>query len=438
MGKWSTEKKYLSAVGFLAIARKAFARIKDPSSLSKEKTISLVDCLMSGLALFGLKFPSLLKFDRTRNDEMIRHNLSSLYKVEKAPSDTYMRERLDAVAPSQLRSVFCKLFAHLQRGKVLEDYTFLEQYYLLSLDGTGIFSSDSIHCPYCCEKIHRDGTHTYYHQILAGSIVHPDQREVIPLCPEPISNKDGRSKNDCERNAAKRFIQDFRREHPHLNVIVVQDALSSNGPHLKELKKANLHYIVGVKPEGNSSLFEWLKGLELETLEMEKEGCHFQFRFINNVPLNDTNSDFEVNFFEAWIDIPKQGKKHFSWITDLCITKKNIYELVRGGRARWKIENETFNTLKNQGYEFEHNFGHGNQHLCHVFAHLMMLAFLIDQMQQHCCGLFQAAVKKVGSRSNLWDRIRAFFVSYFIDSWQDLFSSVAYGFKGAKLTPDTS
>ena len=64
--------------------------------------------------------------------------------------------------------------------------------------------------------------------------------------------------------------------------------------------------------------------------------------------------------------------------------------MVRGGRARWKIENETFNTLKNQGYQFGHNFGHGKQNLSTIFVMLMMLAFLVDQTQELCCPLFQA------------------------------------------------
>jgi hypothetical protein len=82
---------------------------------------------------------------------------------------------------------------------------------------------------------------------------------------------------------------------------------------------------------------------------------------------------------------------------------------MRGGRARWKVENETFNTLKNQGYHFEHNFGHGDKNLSVVFASLMMLAFLVDQAQQLACDLFQAVLKKEGSRIRLWEHMRALF-----------------------------
>ena len=115
-----------------------------------------------------------------------------------------------------------------------------------------------------------------------------------------------------------------------------------------------------------------------------------------------------VNFIEYW-EIGQDKVQHFSWVTDLRVNKRNVFHLMRGGRARWKIENETFNTLKNQGYHFEHNYGHGEQHLSVVFAILMMMAFLVDQSQQLCCALCQAVWAKLGSKRMLWERMRALF-----------------------------
>ena len=117
---------------------------------------------------------------------MIRSNLKSLYGVKRAPSDTALRERLDTVDPQVLRQAFKRLFSVLQRGKGLEGFTYLDGHYLLSVDGTGYFSSSTVHCANCCEKHHRDGRTTYYHQILGAVLVHPEQREVFPLAPEPI------------------------------------------------------------------------------------------------------------------------------------------------------------------------------------------------------------------------------------------------------------
>jgi len=123
--------------------------------------------------------------------------------------------------------------------------------------------------------------------------------------------------------------------------------------------------------------------------------------------------------------------KTFTWITDIKITKSNAYEIMRGGRTRWKIENETFNTLKNQGYLFEHNFGHGNKNLSIVFAMLVFLAFARDQLKQVSCFLFQSALEKMGSRTALWGRIKSLFTAYHLKSWAGLFESIARGHKGA-------
>ena len=150
-----------------------------------------------------------------------------------------------------------------------------------------------------------------------------------------------------------------------------------------------------MKPDGNRTLYEWVKGVT-RTVEVTVGKNKYIFRYVNDVPLNDTKNTPNINFMECeWEEV--KGKKihkgHCGWATDHEITNKNVYEIMRGGRARWKIENETFNTLKNQGYQFEHNFGHGKKNLHTVFAFLMMLAFLIDQVQEATCGLFQKAME---------------------------------------------
>src|SRR6266581_5632568 len=158
-----------------------------------------------------------------------------------------MREILDPVSPKWLRPVFKSVLRQLQRGKALEAMTFLDGHYLLALDGTGYFSSKTIHCASCLQKVPRNGRMTYYHQMLGAAIVHPDVRAVIPFMPEPIMKHDGTEKNDCERNAAKRFMAKLRKDHPHLQFIVTEDGLSSNAPHIETLHDYACHYILGVK-----------------------------------------------------------------------------------------------------------------------------------------------------------------------------------------------
>lgn len=427
MSVHSVEKKQLSAKGMLQKVRSTFEQVPEPqrSPQGLKARISLPDCLMSGLAVFGLKFPSLLQFDDAQEDDVIKHNLKTLYDVNEAPCDTSMRERLDKVDPRALRPAFTSIFSLLQRGKVLEDYKVLGKYLAIACDGTGMFSSDTVHCENCCEKRHKEGRITYYHQMLGAVVVHPDQKEVFPLCPEPISKADGSSKNDCEQNAMKRLLADFQREHPRLEVIFTEDALSAKGPYIRRILEIGAHFIVNVNPTGNPSLFDWLKGISLEkkTIKTNKESIELQF--CNNIPLNDANHNLMVNFIDCVIRDKKGKVTHFSWITDLLVTQDNVYPLARTGRARWHIENETFNTLKNQGYQFAHNFGHGYKNLSHVFGLLMFLAFLIDQVQQRCCGLFQEALEKAKRKSRFWEKLRLYALEFYVDSWAALFAAMS-------------
>ena len=144
--------------------------------------------------------------------------------------------------------------------------------------------------------------------------------------------------------------------------------------------------------------------------------------------MNASNADILVNFLECW-EITDKGTRHFTWITDITITYSNGYQLMRAGRARWKIENETFNTLKNQGYHLEHNFGHGKEHLSVVFSLLMMLAFLVDQVLEATCQLFQAALKKVGARTRFWEKVRSYFTSLEFESMEMLYKAIVYGYQ---------
>ena len=427
-------RKTLSAPGLLRIVRGCFDKI--PSDVAG-RGLSLSDCLMSALAMFGLKYVSLLSFDRdVRSEERIRSNLRNLYGVSRAPSDTAMRERLDQVDPAALRVAFKRVFAALQRGKGLVGFTWLD-HHLLSVDGTGYHSSTSVRCAQCCEKRSRDGTITYYHQMLGAVLVHPEHREVFPLAPEPILRADGAKKNDCERNAAKRLLRDVRREHPHLKLLVVEDALASNGPHIELLRSLDMRFVLGVKPGDHKHLFQWVDTTPgTRTVEtVDAGGVSRRYRYLNGAPLNDTHFDLEVNFLECRETRPGKREQRFSWVTDLKITEANAEALMRAGRARWRIENETFNTLKNQGYGFEHNFGHGKQHLATVFAQLTMLSFLIDQVQQRCCTLFRAAREKEGRSKYLWERLRGLFLEFFIPDWEVLYRAIAFGHHRTELVP---
>jgi hypothetical protein len=263
--------------------------------------------------------------------------------------------------------------------------------------------------------------------MLGACIVHPDKSNVIPLCPEVIQKGDGSTKNDCELNAAKRFIADFKREHPHLKVIILGDGISSNAPYVRLLEENQLKYLLIAKPGDHQFLFEQVEKSKDEKYHeiTDKKGFLHQFRFVNGVALNKSNQDVRVNFFE-YMQTDLQGKElKFSWVTNIFITEDNIFELMRGGRTRWKIENETFNTLKNLEYNFEHNYGHGKKYLSTNLCLLTLVAFLIDQVLAITCRLFQAIRKRLGAFRVLCETIRVLIQYMTFASWEDLYRCIA-------------
>ena len=276
-------RKYLSMDGLIKTLRSCIQAEKFTGC--KKSPISWSDCILSAFAVFNLKYPSLLQYNQRINDEddPLRRNLKRLYGIDNPPSGTCMRERLDQLSPEQFRRPFKKIFANLQRGKMLEPYRYLDGHHIISIDGTGQYSSEKVHCKQCCKKEHRSGKTSYYHQMLGAALVHPDIKTVIPLAPEPITKQDGNTKNDCERNASKRLLKDLRREHPHLKILVVEDALASNQPHLSLLDSLNMKYVIGIKPVGHAYLFAQTEKMASNTVTItDDQDIAHQMKYTKN------------------------------------------------------------------------------------------------------------------------------------------------------------
>jgi hypothetical protein len=282
----------LSASGMLSAVKEIFDKI--PDSCVARSNITLTDCLMSGLAIFSLKFPSLLQFEHAKEEIRIKQNLKNLYQINQAPSDTYLRDRLDLIDPFMLRQPFKKMFSLLQRGNALEQFSYIDGHYQLSLDGTGYFHSHTVHCESCCMKQYSNGTFGYYHSMLCAALVNPNYKEVIPFAPEPIIQQDGNTKNDCEQNASKRMLEHIRREHPHLKLIIIEDALSASGPHIQLLKKHRMSFIIGCK-NNHDYLFKYRQDLVTKHEILSEEGTRHLFQFANQIPLNSSHPDIKIN-----------------------------------------------------------------------------------------------------------------------------------------------
>jgi len=394
----------------IKLVRDGFDKIPDPRK--GNFTYPLSNLLNLGFSMFHLKDPSLSSF---RDQYDVRaENLERVYGVTSLVGDTALREGIDQVEPSELQALFKPSLDFLKSEGGFSKHRVLGTYIAVSVDGTEHYCSGSTSCPGCLVRNHRNGKQTFYHQLLGAVAVHPEQRTVFPVACEPIVKQDGSTKNDCELNASKRIIPQIRTTlGQEEKILAIFDGLYINGPHIKALDEENIHYIIGTKGKTfvDIQVASLREAKKLESFSWETKKSSFTAHFANGLILNGQHQDILTNYFEVVEIDKKTGKQVFfsTWITDLPISSQNIRELVEVARSRWKIENETFNTLKNQGYHFEHNYGHGKKYLATNFAILTFLAFLTDQIAWQLDKDFQKAKEVCKTFKSFWEKIKSVF-----------------------------
>ena len=402
---------------------------------ASNRSFSLSDILMCGYAMFSLKYSSLLQFETQTQVE--RQNLQHLYGIKKVCTDSQMRKILDKCDPQELRVLYATNFKELEHLGITNEYE-SAGFLIIAIDGVTHFQSNHVKCPHCLEKKFKDGTISYSHSMLCAMLVNPDQKEVFVMGTEPILKQDGIEKNDCERNASKRLINWLSEHYKGKNFLITEDALYSNAPNIIQILENNWSYILGIKPDGNKHLFAIFDKSKADALTNEQpfeehsvtqKGINHSFKYVNKVSLNSSNKDVIVNVL-LYQQTDKKGKTtQFAWVTNLHLEKKSIIQVMKIGRSRWKIENETFNTLKNQGYNFEHNYGHGKENLSTILAYLMFLAFHNDQLIQRCNQQFKKIWEAAKSRLKIWQALRALFFVVKWQSFKELYDNMASIFK---------
>ncbi len=394
----------------IKLVRDGFEQISDPRDNNTSYPIS--NLLSLGFSMFHLKDSSLSSY--REQFDVRSENLERVYGVTALAGDTALREGIDQIDPRELQALFKPSLDFLKEEGGLTNHPVLGKYTAVSVDGTNHYCSGAKSCPSCLVKNHRNGKQTFYHQLLGAVAVHPKERTVFPVACEPIVKQDGSTKNDCELNASKRIIPQIRTAlGQKTEILTIFDGLYINRPHIKALGEENLRYIIGTK--GKTFVDIQVEALrkkgKLDSFSWETKKTSFTAHFANGLILNGQHQDVLTNYFEVTETDKKTGEQVFfsTWTTDLPISSENIKELVEVARSRWKIENETFNTLKNQGYHLEHNYGHGKKHLATNFAILTFLAFLTDQIAWQLDKDFQTAKEVCKTFKSFWEKIRSIF-----------------------------
>ena len=396
---------------------------------------SIADAGLSAFSTFFLQSPSFLAFQKQMKKQQGRDNAKSMFGIENIPSDAQIRNLLDPIVPDALREPFWDIYRLMQASGHLERYRQVAGTYLCSMDGTWYFSSEKIHCPNCTVYEH-EGRTLYAHMLMAAVLSAPGQPHVLALEPEFIVPQDGHDKQDCEQQAIKRWVRRNGERFEPWSVTVLADDLHSHQPLCELLLENKFHFVLTCKPESHPTLYQELELLtrvqdahQTHTVRRWKDNHYEQWRYhwVVQGPIRTGAKALRVNWCEVTVIREDSGEQVYynAWITSHELTTKTIEEVADAGRARWKVENEGFNVLKNQGYEFEHNFGHGHQHLSAVLLTMLFLAFLFHSVLHLTSTLYQALRHAIGARREFFNHVRALTCYLYFPRWDDMLAFMA-------------
>jgi hypothetical protein len=403
------------------------------------------DAAMGTFAMFFSQNPSFLAFQKLMREAEGMDNAQSLFGIEEILSDNHIRALMDKVPPSFVFPIFLEIFNNLNEQNLLSSFRSYHNNWLIGLDGTQYFSSQSICCNSCSKRRHGSNQKVvYHHTVLMAVLAHPEKNQVISLPPEFITPQDGKEKQDCELNASRRWLNQYGKRFATEGATILGDDLYCHHPFCELLLSMGLDFIFTCKPGSHETLYEYVHFLDTEINTMEcrrwtgKRYLLDRYRYINGIPLRNGKDALEVNWFELSTVVENTGDVIFinSWVTNFHITEKNVAQLVIDARARWKIENENNNVLKTKGYHLEHNFGHGKKYLSQIFLTFNLLAFLSHTMLEIVDEKYQRIREAIANRNIFFNDIRTLTRYIYFAGWDQM---MTFMLKGLKLEiSDTS
>lgn len=350
--------------------------------------------IFTGILFFILKLEYKRRLHRLKGTTFIK-NLNKFLGVELDTATHYsnLDYFLRHLGVENLEKLRYWMIQQLIRGKVLVKYRLFNKYYLIAIDGTGNLTYKERHCPKCLVRKAPNGKYYYYHPVLEAKII-TSNGLALSICTEFVENEKEINREltedeiqDCELKAAYRLLKKLKKYFPQLRICILGDSLYANQQIMQICKDNDWKYIITFKEGSIPNVykeFESLKNLKPENIKkvnteinLDKEEVEQTFRWINEID----HEGHSVNIIDCKEYKIKSGeKKRFVFITNFEITKENVdYLSTKGGRLRWKIENEGFNVQKNKGYNLEHHFSDDDIASKNYYL-LMQIAHIINQL----------------------------------------------------------
>ncbi len=411
--------------------RACCARMPDPRR-GDNRRYTMADVGMAAPAVFLMQSPSFLAHQRALAERGRRSNAHTLCGLDRIPCDNHVRQLLDGVPAEHFDAQFHAIVGDLDARGALAPMRRLDGHTLVALDGTEFFRSRKVHRDNCSTRKRADGGVEYFHQMLAATVVAPGRAQSLPLPPEFVRPRDGTAKQDCERQAVKRWLQRHGSRCAALRPVYLGDDPYACQPVRQAMLDAGGDFLLTCKQPSHKTLYEYLHGIRPPTRRRTvgrgaKRRIH-RYRWINDLPIRDGDDAPRVNWLEIVSARPDGAVTYRgAFVTSLDVDRDNVAELADCARARWKIENETFNVLKQHGHHLEHNFGHGKDTLAAVLVVPDLLAFALHTAADLAETLWQRARRRLGTRYRLFEHLRTLAEYQVFPDWNALIGLLATG-----------
>jgi len=278
-----------------------------------------------------------------------------------------------------------KMIKGLIRQRVLEKFRLQNWYYMISIDGVHMHTFDYEPYEGCQVRVDEHGHKRWFLYKVQASIV-TNEGLCLPIAGEWIENEENYDKQDCELKAFYRLIKKLRVLYPRLEMCLLLDGLFACQPAFDAMKEARVQYIVVFKEGSMSYIYPWIMDVkrqcakdnvivEIEEKEIDDrqkrsheerlirskaqynkriETTETTYTWMTGVEFSEERSLFNIMTCKEIVD----GQTVYDgvWLVSdgLNVNENNIVQLAKGGRCRWKIENEGNNIQKNGGYRLEH------------------------------------------------------------------------------------
>ena len=353
------------------------------------KEYSMAEIVAGALYMFLFKETSRNAYNNDRRDDSFSKNYYRMFKL-RLPSPDAIEDVLRVLPTNELEMLKAHLVSHLIEQKVLRKFRYLDNYYFVAVDATGTHSFEKRHCEHCLTKISMNGVVTYFHYVLEAKLV-TLSGFAISLASEFIENivDIGFQKQDCEQKAFVRLSEKIKKHFPRLPICILADGLYPNNTVFSICRKNGWKFIITLK-DGNLKTFREEARL-LKNTAISRSVCRvdkttrtqLEYLYLNDIEY-DKHTYSWVSCIETKTNLPdkREAVQQFVYITNIWQALDNVVNTADSGRLRWKIENEGFNTQKNQGYELEHKYSRVSYTALQNYYQLLQIAHMINQFTE--------------------------------------------------------